>query len=266
MTVFAVLGLGEAGSLIAADLVRAGAVVRGYDRRVRATGGVVNTDSGREACQGADVVLSVNSAADALDALADGLPACAPGTIWADLNTAAPGRKREVAQAAGERVRVVDVALMAPVPPRGLGTPMLASGPAAADFAALITPFGASVTVVDGPLGAAATRKLLRSVFYKGLAAAVVEALEAARAAGLDDWLRDNIVGELTRADASTVDRLVTGSHRHAVRREHEMAAAADLLDELGVPARVSRAARDWLRDLAGRGGQAPAGRSAPAA
>ena len=36
------------------------------------------------------------------------------------------------------------------------------------------------VEVIDGPIGAAATRKLLRSVFYKGLAAAVVEALAAA--------------------------------------------------------------------------------------
>jgi hypothetical protein len=45
-----------------------------------------------------------------------------------------------------------------------------------------------------------------------------------------------NIANELTRADASTVDRLVTGSRQHAVRREHEMEAAAQLLDSLGFP------------------------------
>jgi len=257
MTVVAVLGLGEAGSLIAAGLARAGAEVRGYDPRVTATGSVRNAEDAAQACRGADLVLSVNSSADALDALAQGLPGCRPGTIWADLNTAAPSRKRAVAEAAGDRLRVVDVALMAPVPPRGLGTPMTASGPAAQAYAEAISPFGASVTVIDGPLGAAATHKLLRSVFYKGLAAAVVEALEAAQAAGLEDWLRGNIVEELTRADESTVDRLVTGSHRHAVRREHEMAAAAQLLDDLGVPARVSQASRDWLRDLAQRHGTA---------
>jgi 5-methyltetrahydropteroyltriglutamate--homocysteine methyltransferase len=39
-------------------------------------------------------VLSVNSAADALDALAQGHPGCTPGTIWADLNTAAPAVKQ----------------------------------------------------------------------------------------------------------------------------------------------------------------------------
>src|SRR5262245_11929017 len=127
----AVLGLGEAGHLLATGLVRAGAVVRGYDPRVPAPPGVQVADSDAEACRGADLVLSVNSAADALDALTQGLPGCAPGTLWADLNTAAPAVKEALSRAAGDHVDVVDVAIMAPVPPRGLGTPMAVSGPAA---------------------------------------------------------------------------------------------------------------------------------------
>jgi hypothetical protein len=82
------------------------------------------------------------------------------------------------------------------------------------------------------------------------MAAAVIESLAAARAAGLEDWLAGNIREELTRSDAATLDRLVEGSHTHAVRRREEMAAAADLLDALRVPARVARASRDWLADL----------------
>jgi 3-hydroxyisobutyrate dehydrogenase-like beta-hydroxyacid dehydrogenase len=251
MTSVAVLGLGEAGRLFAADLVRAGAVVRGYDPRVPATETVVSTVDSAAACAGAEVVLSLNSAADALDALAQGLPGCAPDVLWADLNTASPTVKRALAEAAGGRVRVVDVAVMAPVPPRGLFTPMTASGPHAPAFAEAMAAFGATVDVIDGAIGAAATHKLLRSVFYKGLAAAVTEALAAARAVGLDAWLLAHIGDELARADASTVDRLVAGSHAHAVRRGHEMQAAVELLDSLQVPARVSRASRDWLRDLA---------------
>jgi 3-hydroxyisobutyrate dehydrogenase-like beta-hydroxyacid dehydrogenase len=247
----AVLGLGEAGSLIAADLVRAGAVVRGYDPRVPAVGDLVGAADAATACRGAHLVLSVNSAADALDALEQGLPGCQEETIWAELNTAAPSEKVAVELAAAGRVRVVDVALMAPVPPHGLRTPMTACGPAAQAFASALSAYGAIVTVIDGPIGTAATHKLLRSVFYKGLAAAVVEALTAARAAGLEDWLHGNIASALADTDASTVDRLVEGSRRHAVRREHEMRAAAQLLDDLGVPARVSLASREWFRDLA---------------
>ncbi|GGN24011.1 3-hydroxyisobutyrate dehydrogenase-like beta-hydroxyacid dehydrogenase [Actinoplanes campanulatus] len=250
-TVIAVLGLGEAGGLIAAGLVAAGAPVQGYDPKVPPPAGVRAAGSDAEACAGASIVLSVNSAADAADALRDSLPSLAPGTIWADLNTATPGLKETLAALGGQTVRVVDVALMSPVPGRGLHTPMTASGPAAAEFATVLGGYGATVTVLDGPVGAAATRKLLRSVFYKGMAAAVTEALAAARAAGLEEWLRGNIRDELIRGNADTLDRLVDGSVKHAVRRREEMAAATELLEDLGVPPRIAPAARDILADLA---------------
>jgi 3-hydroxyisobutyrate dehydrogenase-like beta-hydroxyacid dehydrogenase len=249
----AVLGLGEAGGHFARDLVKAGALVRGYDPRVTATDGVLDHPDATSACRGADLVLSVNSAADALDALAQGLPGCAPGTIWADLNTAAPAVKQAVAAAGGSTVRVVDVAIMAPVPVRGLGTALTVSGPAAEEYATLMRRHGAPVDVIEGPVGAAATRKLIRSVFYKGLAAAVVEALAAGEATGLRDWLSGNITAELISFNEATLDRLVTGSEVHAERRVHEMQAAAELLEALGVPARISRASRDWLVELAKR-------------
>jgi hypothetical protein len=63
--------------------------------------------------------------------------------------------------------------------------------------------------------------------------------------------LRANITDELTRADESTVDRLVTGTHQHAVRRADEMAAATDMLTELGVAPTMSAATRDLLTRLA---------------
>ncbi|GIE75313.1 hypothetical protein Aph02nite_12630 [Actinoplanes philippinensis] len=248
--VIAVLGLGEAGSLIAADLVAAGATVQGHDPATPAPAGVRAADSDATAVAGASIVLSVNSAADAVDALRDSLPVLAPGVIWADLNTAAPGLKERLAALGGRTVRVVDVALMSPVPGRGLRTPMTASGPAATELAGVLGGYGASVEVLDGPVGAAATRKLLRSVFYKGMAAAVIEALEAARAAGLEKWLRDIVRDELVRSDAGTLDRLVDGSRKHAVRRREEMAAATELLTDLGIRPRVAPAARDVLESL----------------
>ncbi|GAA0938262.1 DUF1932 domain-containing protein [Pseudonocardia zijingensis] len=244
----AVLGLGEAGGALARDLLAAGAVVRGYDPAVPATGGVLDTGSEAEAADGADLVLSVNSASAAVDALRAGIGTAA---TWADLNTASPGTKRVLAGIAAEHdVPFADVAIMAPVPGKGLRVPMLASGAAAAEVARILNPLGASVEVMPGPAGLAAERKLLRSVFFKGMAAAVVEALAAARAAGCEAWLREIIENELAGAGAATVERLVTGSYRHAVRRTAEMAAAAEMLGELGVPADVAGAARDHLSRL----------------
>ncbi|WP_026400978.1 DUF1932 domain-containing protein [Actinomadura rifamycini] len=255
--IITVLGLGEAGGAFARDLVAAGARVRGYDPAVPAPDGVAGAAGEAEAAAGAALVLSVNSAHDAVDAFRNAAAGLADGAVWADLNTGPPSLKRELdGLAAARGVRFADVAVMAPVPGRGLRTPMLACGDAAEDVAALLGPLGAAVEVLAGesgpaPAGAAAGRKLLRSVFFKGLAASVVEALEAARAAGCADWLRGNIVEELVRAGEPTVDRLVDGTHRHAVRRAAEMRAAADMLDELGVPNAMAAASRDLLERLA---------------
>jgi 3-hydroxyisobutyrate dehydrogenase-like beta-hydroxyacid dehydrogenase len=247
----AVLGLGEAGSEIARDLVAAGADVRGYDPKSVTVDGVELRGSEAEAVADAELVLSANSSHDAMTALENALGGLRPGTLWADLNTASPGLKAALSRRAAERgVAVVDVALMAPVPGKGLRTPMLVSGAAAGRYVDLLAPLGADVAVQPGPVGEAISRKLLRSVFYKGLAAAVVEALRGAEAAGCADWLRGNIAAELAGFDERTVDRLVGGTHTHARRRADEMAAATDQLLELGVPARVAPAARDLLIEL----------------
>ena len=256
----ALLGLGEAGAEIARDLVAAGADVRGYDPRVAPPPGVLLRADEAAAVADADLVLSVNSAADAPVALRNALPGLRPGVVWADLNTAAPRVKRELAETlAGRDVPVADVALLATVPGRGLRTPMLASGEGARRYAQVLAGFGVTVDVLDGPPGAAISRKLLRSVFWKGVAAAVVEAMEGAEAAGVADWLRRDIGAELDRWTAADVDPIITGSHLHARRRTAEMAAATEQLADLGVPPRVAAAARDQLAALA-EGPAEPAG------
>jgi 3-hydroxyisobutyrate dehydrogenase-like beta-hydroxyacid dehydrogenase len=243
--VIAVLGLGEAGSVIARDLLAAGAGVRGYDPAVAAAQGITGTTSEAEAARGADLVLSVNTAKAAVDAFRAGLPGLGSGALWADLNTASPGIKRELASIAETGgVPFADVAMMAPVPGRGLRVPMLASGDGAGRYAGLLTPLGADIEVLAGPAGLAASKKLLRSVFYKGMAAAIVEALEAARAAGHEPWLREHIAAELAAADAGSVQRIMDGTARHARRRAAEMEAAADMLTELGVRPVMADASR----------------------
>jgi 3-hydroxyisobutyrate dehydrogenase-like beta-hydroxyacid dehydrogenase len=247
----AVLGFGEAGSVLAGDLVAAGADVRGFDPKVKAPLGVNPRTDEADSVWDADLVLSVNSAHDALGALRSALPALRGGTVWADLNTTSPGLKGHLAEVAAERgVEVVDVALMAPVPGRGLRTPMVASGPGAGRYAEYLAALGISVQVLEGPVGTAISRKLLRSVFYKGLAAAVIEALSGARAAGCEDWLRQNIAAELESFDERTLGRLVEGSRLHARRRADEMAAAAEQLRELAVVPRLAGATEALLWQL----------------
>jgi 3-hydroxyisobutyrate dehydrogenase-like beta-hydroxyacid dehydrogenase len=251
MTTVAVLGLGEAGGEIALDLASAGCDVRAYDPAVDAASSLKSCRDEADAARGADVVLSVNSSTEAEAALTAGLAGCDDKTTWADLNTASPALEARLGDLADEAgVAFADVSLMAPVPGKGLRTPMLVSGTGAQRYEALLTGLGARVEVVEGPAGEAARRKLLRSVFFKGMAAAVVEAVQAAAVLGLEDWMRDLVATELEAADAAFAERLETGSVRHAVRRTEEMSAAVEMLGELGVPTRIARASRDWLVDL----------------
>src|SRR5215831_11607498 len=119
----AVLGLGEAGSRLAADLAAAGVEVRGYDPYASDGGPVPRALTPEAAVASSDVVLSVNSAAAALAAATAALPALRRGAIYVDLNTASPQLKREVAALVdGTSARFADVALLGPVPMRGLRT------------------------------------------------------------------------------------------------------------------------------------------------
>lgn len=237
----AVLGLGEAGGRIAADLAAAGVEVRGFDPDgARDVASISRTGDAGAAVIGCDVVLSVNSAKAALDAAAEALPGLDASCIYADANTASPELKRELAELVRDAgVGFVDVALLGPIPAQGLRAPVLASGAAARKFAALFTPLGMPIEVVSGEAGDAAALKLVRSVFMKGLAAAVVESMQAAESMGRAEWLEREIEAMIGR---SFLERALEGSRKHAARRVDEMEAARDLLLELGVEPLVATA------------------------
>jgi 3-hydroxyisobutyrate dehydrogenase-like beta-hydroxyacid dehydrogenase len=245
----AVLGLGEAGSAIAADLVAAGVTVRGYDPAVQGVEGVADFGDEAQAARSAAIVLSVNAAAVAPDVARVVADVLAGDQVFADLNTSAPALKREVAAiVAPTGAAFADVALLRPVPGLGVRTPALASGSGATAFAQVMAPLGMPVSDLGDEPGEAAARKLARSVFMKGLAAAIEESLAAGEALGFGDWLRGDIDQTIESADAVMVSRLLDGSRKHAVRRTEEMAAASAMLEELGVEPRVARAAEAQLR------------------
>lgn len=246
----AVLGLGEAGGAIASGLAARGCDVRGWDpdaSRVAVDVGRAATPA--EAATEADLVLSLATAAHALDAATSVVAALDPAQLYADLNTTAPALKRDVAAVMSRAgVAFADVALLGGVPATGVETPALASGEGAERFAELLRPVGMPVDVVGREPGEAAGLKLLRSVFMKGIAAAALESVEAARRRGAEEWLRGELAAVLGEP---LLERLLSGSVAHAERRVDEMAAAAAYLRELGVEPRVAEAAGGWLEQLA---------------
>ena len=246
----AVFGLGEAGSLIAGDLVSAGVEVHGYDPEVVPTPiGLQRHDEPSSTVVGADLTLAITAAEDARRAIDQAFGLIDPDSVYADLATASPTLESELAMKAAERgVAFADVVLMAPVPGRGLSTPALASGTGADRFASLLNPLGANVTVIGEQAGLASGRKLLRSVVTKGLAALLVEVGEAGDAHGDGEWVRDHVEGFLTALDREVIERLISGTRRHARRRLTEMETVAEFLTDLGVEPHMARATTRRLR------------------
>ena len=120
----------------------------------------------------AKILLSVNWASVAVEVAAEVAPVLQSNQLFADLNTAAPQNKRDVAAIIEKTGALfVDAALMDPVLPKGLGTPVYASGSGAEIFAEKMTPLRMPVTFLDHEAGNAATHKFVRSIVYKGIAA-----------------------------------------------------------------------------------------------
>ena len=159
----ALLGLGEAGSALAGDLVAAGVFVRGFDPAAgHDVPGVHRAADARAAVDGSDVVLSVTAASAALEAAGGAAGGLRHGQVYADLNASGAALKRAVAEVvAPTGAQFADVALMGIVPRDGLRTPALVSGPGAEAFAERLRPLGMPVEILGDEPGAAATRKLL---------------------------------------------------------------------------------------------------------
>ncbi|MCC4909556.1 DUF1932 domain-containing protein [Microbacterium sp. cx-59] len=252
MTRIAVIGLGEAGRRYATGLRAAGAVVRGYDTSPsRVTEGIDRAADLAGALRDADLAISLVGAHAAMSVAAAALPLLGPGVVFADFNTASPETKAAVAAVGVDvGVAVADVAVLAPVTRAGSRTPLLASGPGAAEVGRLLRPFGVPVDTVAGPAGTAARLKLVRSVFMKGLATLLIETLTTADAAGAEPWMRDQLTAELGPDAPALVERLLTGTYAHTARREQEVRDALDLLDSLGTPADMTRGTLAWFERI----------------
>jgi len=147
------------------------------------------------------------------------------------MNTSSPQTKIEIEKIlAPAQIHFVDLAIMAPVPPKGIQVPLLASGGGANLLLEKLAPLDLNLTFLNNKTGDAAGRKLLRSIVYKGVAAVVCEAMEAGEHFGLEEYIRTQINSIIGDND-ELIDRFVKGSRTHAKRRMHEMEAVVSMLD-----------------------------------
>ncbi len=258
MTKIAIFGLGEAGSLIAADILQTAGSdkldieIAAYDPAdVKTPAGVSRHANAQQAVSGADYVLSFTASVDATTALEQAIDEIPQTAVYADFASASAALKRQLAVTADRAgFRFCDVALMAMVPGNGVRTPSMFAGDGALHLKELMTGFGMPAEVVSDHAGDAAQRKLLRSVVVKGLAALLIESLEGAENAGCEQWLWKNLVDEFTAMDEKMLQRLVRGTGIHAQRRFHEMQASVEQLAELGLESLMTRSTVESLANV----------------
>jgi 3-hydroxyisobutyrate dehydrogenase-like beta-hydroxyacid dehydrogenase len=264
MTVFsrvALIGFGEVGQTLAADLIKAGAEVSAYDilfdnsdsvpSRATKSIAVRKAKNASDAVANAELIVSAVTAASDVDAARSVTFGIPRGAFYVDLNSVSPATKavcaRLIDDAGG---RYVEAAVMTPIHPRGIASPMLLGGPHAAAFLERAAPLGFDAKVFSATLGQAAAVKMCRSVIIKGVEALLTESMLAARLYGVEKTVLDSLSDLLPAGDWEKIARyFISRSLEHGVRRAEEMREAAKTVAEAGVAPLMTSATverEDW--------------------
>ena len=251
----ALIGFGEAGMAFAGAL-RGRVALKAFDiktldpaaaaakwedyRRL----GVSGAASLGQALAGADLVLSLVTADQALVATRQAAQSLPDGALYCDFNSAAPATKGEAAALIeGAGGHYADVAVMAPVHPRLLSVPLLVSGPTVAEACARLTAIGFAPRAAGEQVGRASMIKMLRSVMVKGMEALTAECFLACWRAGVVDEVASSLgetwpgVDWVAKADYN-LERMMV----HGDRRAAEMDEVARTLADLGMASDMARA------------------------
>jgi 3-hydroxyisobutyrate dehydrogenase-like beta-hydroxyacid dehydrogenase len=259
----ALIGYGEVGQILAADLRAAG--IRDlaiWDRlfpipssapsRAAASAKAQVAASMAEAVMGRDLIISAVTAGNCLPAAREAAASTAPGAVYFDLNSVAPQTKRAAAEAVDSaKGRYVEAAVMSPIVPRRIASPMLIGGAHAAAFEPLAREIGfTGVRVFDSVLGRASAAKMCRSVMVKGLEALFAESLLAARRHGVEEAVLESLRDLFPKEDWPRIAAyMISRSLEHGRRRAEEMREAAQAVIEAGLEPVMSLACaarQDW--------------------
>lgn len=265
------LGFGEVGQTLANDFHSAGIMqLTAFDllfkhtesacTRAAVEANVRLANSAVEAVATADLVVSAVTAGQDLAAARSVLGAMKPGAYFLDVNSVSPGVKAQAAALIdGSGARYVEAAIMSPINPKRIGSPMLFGGKHAAAFLPLARKLGfGGAEVFSEQVGRASAAKMCRSVMIKGMEALLTESLLSARHYGVESTVIDSLRNLFPAADWSTLARyMISRSLIHGKRRAEEMREVAQTVAEAGLRPHMSAACaerQDWaagFRDAA---------------
>jgi len=155
----------------------------------------------------------------------------------------------QIIDAAGGRY--VEAAVMTPIAPKRIASPMLLGGPHATDFISRANPVGFSgAQVFSQIIGQACATKMCRSVIIKGVEALLLESMVAARHYGVEKTVLDSLSDLLPVGDWDRLARyMISRALEHGTRRAEEMRESAKTVAEAGLEPLMTTATaerEDW--------------------
>jgi 3-hydroxyisobutyrate dehydrogenase-like beta-hydroxyacid dehydrogenase len=269
--IVAFIGFGEAGLAIAESLGQSAVAtlsLRAFDIKLAdendgmaetmlacmSDAGVTPCDTAQGAVSGAGIVISVVTADQAANAAGSAARHLAKDALYLDMNSCAPTTK-QMAASSVERVGAtyVDVAVMAPIQPRGHETPMLAAAANPDRVAATLAAAGIKPRFVGEEIGRASTIKMLRSVMIKGMEALTAECFRAAVKAGVASEVAASL--DASQTDMGWAEQTSYNMERmteHGIRRAAEMREVAKTLRALEIPPAMTTGTIAWQDDMGG--------------
>ena len=237
----AFIGLGLMGSLMAANVARAGYDLRSYDLN-----GKGNCRSAREAAEGADVLITMVPDGDAVrDAVLDALPGLKRGSIVIDMSSSDPASTRALEKVLSpHRVRLLDCPVSGAKAKAADGTLALMVGgdrKVLEKVRPVLKTMGSDIFHV-GPLGAGHAVKALNNYLGAAGTLAGFEALIVAQAFGLDPKPMIEAINASTGKNSTTErkipQQILTGAFASGFKlalMAKDVGIAAGLAEDLGV-------------------------------
>jgi 3-hydroxyisobutyrate dehydrogenase-like beta-hydroxyacid dehydrogenase len=269
----AFLGMGIMGSRMAANVARAGFELTVWNRTreraeavAQATGATL-ADTPSQAAADVDAVITMVVDSPQVEALLLGdngaAGSLAEGSLVVDMSTIAASASRDIAERLGERgIRLLDAPVSGSSPKAADGTLTIMVGGAAEDFERakpLLDSMGELIVHV-GPQGHGSLVKLLNNTLAAVNAAALGEAITAARKAGLD---MDALVRVVAASSGNSTmlqikaKPMIERDFEPLFRLDHmlkDVRLCLETIAELGTQAPVAEAARNLYERASERG------------
>lgn len=254
------IGFGEVGGILAADIN--GANISAWDilfpdpdstpsKNIKIANITPGADCS-DAVADCGLIISAVTAEQTLAAAKSAASNIKSGAWYFDLNSASPNMKHEAANIINDASgRYVEGAVMSPIGPKRIATPILAGGPFAEAFIPIAAKLSLSGVQLFSPdYGKASAAKMCRSVIVKGVEALLTESLVSARHYGVEQTVLASLQDLFPGPEWQDLSAyMISRSLEHGKRRAEEMREVAKTIQDAGLDPFMSVASaerHDW--------------------